>query len=54
MPVVYVVGDVAGVRESPVYAILEMSKKIDAIQLPRATGSNSTPRRYPRATAGSP
>lgn len=34
MPVVYVVGDVAGVKESPVYAILEMKKKIDAIQLP--------------------
>jgi len=34
MPVVYVTGDVAGVKESPVYAILEMKKKIDAIQLP--------------------
>ncbi len=34
MPVVYVVGDVAGVKESPVYAILEMKKKIDSIQLP--------------------
>jgi multidrug efflux pump subunit AcrB len=34
MPVVYVVGDVAGVRESPVYAILEMQKKIEAIELP--------------------
>ena len=34
MPVVYVTGDVAGVKESPVYAILEMSKKIDAISLP--------------------
>ena len=34
MPVVYVIGDVAGVKESPVYAILEMRKKIDAIQLP--------------------
>ncbi len=34
MPVVYVIGDVAGVRESPVYAILEMKKKIDAINLP--------------------
>jgi multidrug efflux pump subunit AcrB len=34
MPVVYVVGDVAGVKESPVYAILEMKKKIDAIILP--------------------
>lgn len=34
MPVVYVIGDVAGVKESPVYAILEMSKKIDTISLP--------------------
>jgi len=34
MPVVYVVGDVAGVKESPVYAILEMKKKINAITLP--------------------
>ncbi len=34
MPVVYVTGDVAGVKESPVYAILEMKKKIDEITLP--------------------
>jgi multidrug efflux pump subunit AcrB len=34
MPVVYVIGDVAGVKESPVYAILEMQKKIDTIILP--------------------
>ncbi|MBU0986641.1 MAG: efflux RND transporter permease subunit, partial [Proteobacteria bacterium] len=34
MPVVYVTGDVAGAKESPVYAILEMRKKIDAIDLP--------------------
>jgi multidrug efflux pump subunit AcrB len=34
MPVVYVIGDVAGAKESPVYAILEMKKKIDAIMLP--------------------
>ena len=34
MPVVYVIGDVAGVKESPVYAILEMKKKIDTIMLP--------------------
>ena len=34
MPVVYVTGDVAGVKESPVYAILEMRRKIDAISLP--------------------
>ncbi len=34
MPVVYVTGDVAGAKESPVYAILEMRKKIDAVSLP--------------------
>jgi len=34
MPVVYVLGDVAGVTESPIYAILAMKDKIDAIQLP--------------------
>jgi multidrug efflux pump subunit AcrB len=35
MPVVYVIGDVAGVKESPVYAILEMRKKIEAIPIPQ-------------------
>ena len=34
MPVVYVIGDVAGAKESPVYAILELRKKIDAIVMP--------------------
>jgi len=34
MPVVYVTGDVAGAKESPVYAILEMRKKIDEISIP--------------------
>ncbi len=34
MPVVYVVGEVAGVKESPVYAILEMRDKIGAIAIP--------------------
>jgi multidrug efflux pump subunit AcrB len=34
MPVVYVTGDVAGEKESPVYAILEMYKKIDTLSLP--------------------
>jgi multidrug efflux pump subunit AcrB len=33
-PVVYVTGDVAGVVESPVYAIMKMSDEIDKIQLP--------------------
>jgi multidrug efflux pump subunit AcrB len=35
MPVVYVTGDVAGEKESPVYAILEMRKKIEEIPLPQ-------------------
>jgi multidrug efflux pump subunit AcrB len=34
MPVVYVIGDVAGVKESPVYAILDMYQKIEKIDLP--------------------
>jgi multidrug efflux pump subunit AcrB len=34
MPVVYVTGDVAGEKESPVYAILEMKKKIDSLSIP--------------------
>ena len=34
MPVVYVIADVAGARESPVYTILEMQKKIAALQIP--------------------
>jgi multidrug efflux pump subunit AcrB len=34
MPVVYVMADVAGARESPVYAILEMRKKIASLQIP--------------------
>ena len=35
MPVVYVTGDVAGEKESPIYAILEMKKKIENISLPQ-------------------
>jgi multidrug efflux pump subunit AcrB len=34
MPVVYVIGDVAGAKESPVYAILELRRAIEAIALP--------------------
>ncbi len=33
-PVVYVVGEVSGKEESPIYAILRMNKKIDKIKLP--------------------
>ncbi|MDP2646100.1 MAG: efflux RND transporter permease subunit [Desulfobacterales bacterium] len=34
MPVIYVTADVAGEKESPIYAILAMRKKIDAVSLP--------------------
>jgi multidrug efflux pump subunit AcrB len=34
MPVVYVTADVAGRDESPVYPILDMNKKLDALTLP--------------------
>jgi multidrug efflux pump subunit AcrB len=33
-PVVYVMGDLAGEKESPVYAILELNRKLDALRLP--------------------
>ncbi len=33
-PVVYVTGDVAGVEESPIYAILNMDKKIEKLRTP--------------------
>jgi multidrug efflux pump subunit AcrB len=33
-PVVYVMGDLAGERESPVYAILALNQKLDALKLP--------------------
>lgn len=33
MPVTYVIGDVAGVVESPVYAIAEMNRKLEALSL---------------------
>ncbi len=38
MPVVYVTGDVAGQEESPVYAILQLNKAIDQLQLPEGYG----------------
>jgi multidrug efflux pump subunit AcrB len=47
MPVVYVTGDVAGVKESPVYAILEMRKKIHAISLPEGYKINQYTARIP-------
>jgi multidrug efflux pump subunit AcrB len=43
LPAVYVIGDVAGQMESPVYAILKMRKSIDAIPLP---GGNNIQQLY--------
>ena len=37
-PVVYVMGDLAGEMESPVYAILALDDKLDAVKLPDGTG----------------
>ena len=37
-PVVYVLGDVAGAEESPVYAIMKMNKAIDQLKLPEGYG----------------
>jgi multidrug efflux pump subunit AcrB len=37
-PVVYVMGDLAGERESPVYAILALNEKLDALKLPDGAG----------------
>ncbi|MBK7092510.1 MAG: efflux RND transporter permease subunit [bacterium] len=39
MPVSYVIGDVAGEVESPVYAILDMNKALDEIDMTRFGGS---------------
>jgi multidrug efflux pump subunit AcrB len=36
-PVVYVFGDLAGARESPVYALAALNEKIDALRLPSGT-----------------
>jgi multidrug efflux pump subunit AcrB len=37
-PVVYVMGDLAGEKESPVYAILALNEKLDALKLPGGAG----------------
>jgi multidrug efflux pump subunit AcrB len=37
-PVVYVMGDLAGEKESPVYAILALEQKLDALRLADGTG----------------
>jgi multidrug efflux pump subunit AcrB len=37
-PVVYVMGDLAGEKESPVYAILDLDQRLDALRFPDGTG----------------
>ena len=42
MPVTYVIGDVAGVVESPVYAIFQMNEKLRALDTKKFGGSGAT------------
>jgi multidrug efflux pump subunit AcrB len=49
-PVVYVVGDVAGLSESPVYSILGMAERIDALELPLGARVEQFYRDEPRDT----
>ena len=42
MPVTYVIGDVAGVVESPVYAILKMNRSLQALNTRQLGGSGET------------
>ncbi len=41
LPVTYVIGDVAGVVESPVYAILQMNRKLAELDMTRFGGSTA-------------
>jgi len=42
LPVIYVVGDVAGSQESPVYPIMEMNEKLKAIDARQFGGASAT------------
>ena len=46
MPVTYVIGDVAGVVESPVYAILKMNKALRALDTREFGGTGGTLKIY--------
>src|SRR5678815_1338810 len=46
MPVTYVIGDVAGVVESPVYAILDMNKALQALDTREVGGDGSALKIY--------
>jgi multidrug efflux pump subunit AcrB len=37
-PVVYVFGDMAGVRESPIYALMDLNEAVDGLELPDGSG----------------
>jgi multidrug efflux pump subunit AcrB len=49
LPAVYVIGDVAGEMESPVYAILKMRKSIKSIPLPGGKGIRQLYTHLPRS-----
>ncbi len=51
-PVVYVTGDVAGEEESPVYAILKMNEKLEALKTPAGTHLEILYTRQPFSTKG--
>ena len=54
-PVVYVFGDLAGERESPVYAIAALNEKLDALKLPgRRAGRALLDRARPRPPTARP
>lgn len=41
MPVTYIIGDVAGARESPVYAIADMNRKLESLDMTSLGGSQA-------------
>jgi multidrug efflux pump subunit AcrB len=49
-PVVYVLGDVAGREESPVYAITDLRPKIDALKAPDGSRIHQMSTRLPEST----
>jgi multidrug efflux pump subunit AcrB len=51
MPVVYVTGDVAGAAESPVYAILELNRRLQQLALPEGYVLERFVARQPATTA---
>ena len=50
LSVVYVTGDVVGRQESPVYAIMQMNKALDKLELPRGAKLNVLSTRLPDNT----